>query len=179
MAREKCSNCRQRLAEVKTFKPSGRSAGVVEVVKEPSINIAMDVEDGEALQYKLTDFIIYDNAEDSSIDGHLVPIFAESLLSRGVKLWLAGRVLRLDSEVTEVGLEVEGLGPITQWNNATGMEGGENNVIISIKHAGKELEFNLVRPHSSYLPLYQNTFRMVFMANNIIVKLIEVCTFSF
>ena len=71
-------------------------------------------------------------------------------------------------------LQVVDLGPITQWNNATGMEGGENNVIISMRCGQRDIEFNLVRPGPEYLPLYEKTFRMVYMANRIIVELLDV-----
>ena len=70
-------------------------------------------------------------------------------------------------------MSVVDLGPITQWTNVTGIEGGENNVILSMEYKGVDVEFNLVRPHKKYMPLYQNIFRMVFMANRIIMRLIE------
>ena len=54
------------------------------------------------------------------------------------------------------------------------MEGGENNVIISMRCGQRDIEFNLVRPGPEYLPLYEKTFRMVYMANRIIVKLLDV-----
>ena len=166
---EKCGTCRQRLAEVRSFTP-GEGVGEDQVVADPRVNIVLDSEeDGElALQYKLTDFTVYDG------EHHLVPIFAESLLSRNKKIYLAGRLLRLDQEEGEEGLQVVGLGPIVAWNNATGMEGGENNVIISTKVGEKEVEYNLVRPSQVYLPLFEATYRMISMANSIIVKLLQV-----
>ena len=167
---DKCGTCRQRLSEVKTFSP-GEGAGEEQVVADPRVNIILDTEEedtGLALQYKLTDFTVYDG------ENHLVPIFAESLLSRYKKIYLAGRVLRLDQEEGEEGLEVVGLGPIVAWNNATGMEGGENNVIISSKVGEREVEYNLVRPSQVYLPMFETIFRMVSMANSIIVKLLDV-----
>ena len=166
-ARAKCSVCRQRLGEVRRHTAT-EGAGAEQVIADTTVNIAMDAEDGQALQYKLTDFAVYDS------EGHLVPIFAESLLSRYKQLFLSGRVLRVDMEESEEGLRAASLGPITQWNNATGIEGGENNVIISMVVGEQELEFNLVRPSEEYLPLYENTFRMIFMANRIIVKLLAV-----
>jgi hypothetical protein len=132
-AGEKCPTCRQRLAEVRRFSPGEEgAAGPEQVITDPAVNICMDggqEDDGQPLQFKLTDFTVYDAV--SGPEFHLVPIFAESLLSRNVKLYLAGRVRRIDSEETEPGLRVVGIGPITQWNNATGVEGGENNVIIT------------------------------------------------
>ena len=72
-------------------------------------------------------------------------------------------------------MSVVDLGPITQWTNVTGIKGGENNVILSMVYKGVDAEVNLVRPHKKYMPLYKNIFRMVFMTNKIIMKLIE-CT---
>ena len=80
--------------------------------------------------------------------------------------------MRIDKEDEEDGLSVVDLGPITQWTNVTGIEGGENNVILSMEYKGVDVEFNLVRPHKKYMPLYRNIFRMVFMANKIIMRLI-------
>ena len=83
--------------------------------------------------------------------------------------------MRIDQEDEEDGLSVVDLGPITQWTNVTGIKGGENNVILSMEYKGVDAEVNLVRPHKKYMPLYKNIFRMVFMTNKIIMKLIE-CT---
>ena len=166
---EKCLICRQRLGEVRRFNPD-KGVGLVELSKEPKVNIDLGGE-GEALQYKLTDFSVYDKV--GSGERHLVPIFAESLLSAKRELWVSGKVLRIDEEEGAEGLTVVDVGPITQWTNVTGIEGGENNVIISMEHQGTPVEFNLLRPHKEYDPLYQNIFRMVFLANKIILKLIE------
>ena len=166
---EKCTTCRQRLGELRRFKP-GDGAGMEEMSKDPKVNIDLG-EEAEALQYKLTDFCIYDRV--SSGERHLVPIFAESLLSAKKELWVSGKVVRIDQEEEDEGLRVVDLGPITQWTNTTGIEGGEKNVIISMEYQGTDVEFNLIRPHKEYMPLYENIFRMVFMANNIIVKLID------
>ena len=100
---EKCSTCRQRLADVRHYSP-GEGAGAEQVIAHPTVNICMDADDDQALQYKLTDFAVYDKVSDT--EQHLVPIFAESLLSRYKKLYLAGKVLRLDSEEGEEGLKV-------------------------------------------------------------------------
>ena len=138
--------------------------------KDQAVNIDLG-EEQESLQYKLTDFAVYDKVNEG--ERHLVPIFAESLLSAKKELWVSGKVLRIDQEDEEDGLRVVDLGPITQWTNDTGIEGGENNVILSMEYKGVDVEFNLVRPHKKYMPLYRNIFRMVFMANRIIMRLIE------
>ena len=83
-----------------------------QVIAHPAVNICMDTEDDQALQYKLTDFAVYDKVSDT--EQHLVPIFAESLLSHYKKLYLAGKVLRLDSEEGEEGLKVGTVSPCTE-----------------------------------------------------------------
>ena len=166
---EKCTTCRQRLGELRRFNP-GDGVGLEEMTKDSKVNIDLG-EEAEALQYKLTDFAVYDRV--SLGERHLVPIFAESLLSAKKEFWVSGKVVRIDQEEEDEGLRVVDLGPITQWTNTTGIEGGENNVIISMEYKGTDVEFNLVRPHKEYMPLYKNIFRMVFMANKIIVKLID------
>ena len=138
--------------------------------KDKEVNIDLG-EEQESLQYKLTDFAVYDKVDEG--ERHLVPIFAESLLSAKKELWVSGKVVRIDQEDEEDGLRVADLGHITQWTNVTGIEGGENNVILSMEYKGVDVEFNLVRPHKKYMPLYKNIFRMVFMANRIIMRLIE------
>ena len=165
---EKCTICRQRLGELRRFKPED-GVGLEETSKSQLVNIDLG-EEVEALQYKLTDFAVYDKV---SGERHLVPIFAESLLSAKKELWVSGKVLRIDQDEDEEGLRVADVGPITQWTNTTGIEGGEKNVIISIEHQGTDMEFNLLRPHQEYLPLYKNIYRMVYMANKIIVELIN------
>ena len=110
----------------------------------------MDEEDQRALQYKLTDFAVYDKPSTES-GGHLVPIFAESLLSTGKKIYLSGKVLRLDCQEGDEGLQVLDIGPITEWTNMTGMEGGQENIILNTRHGGKDLEFNLLKPCDEYL----------------------------
>lgn len=108
---EKCSTCRQHLAEVCHYSP-GKGAGAEQVIAHPAVNICMDTEDDQALQYKLTDFAVYDKVSDT--EQHLVPIFAESLLSRYKKLYLAGKVLRLGSKEGEEGLKVGTVSPCTE-----------------------------------------------------------------
>lgn len=166
---EKCTICRQRLAELHRFHPE-TGVGLEQLSEDPAVNLDLGGE-LESLQYKLTDFAVYDKVNEG--ERHLVPIFAESLLSAKKELWVSGKVLRIDQEDEEDGLRVVDLGPITQWTNVTGIEGGENNVILSMEYKGVDVEFNLVRPHKKYVPLYQNIFRMVFMANRIIMRLIE------
>ena len=166
---EKCTICRQRLAELHRFHPEG-GVGLEQLSKDQAVNIDLG-EEQESLQYKLTDFAVYDKVNEG--ERHLVPIFAESLLSAKKELWVSGKVVRIDQEDEEDGLRVADLGPITQWTNVTGIEGGENNVILSMEYKGVDVEFNLVRPHKKYMPLYKNIFRMVFMANRIIMRLIE------
>ena len=46
--------------------------------KDQAVNIDLG-EEQESLQYKLTDFAVYDKVNEG--ERHLVPIFAESLLS--------------------------------------------------------------------------------------------------
>ena len=83
LAGTKCPNCRQRLNVVKNYKPlAGKREK--EIISDPLVNILMDEEDQRALQYKLTDFAVYDKPS-SEPGGHLVPIFAESLLFRRAK----------------------------------------------------------------------------------------------
>merc|ERR1719147_85916 len=53
------------------------------------------------------------------------------------------------------------------------MEGGQENIILNTRHGGKDLEFNLLKPCDEYLEMFKNTYRMVFMANSIITKLID------
>ena len=108
---EKCSTCRQHLAEVCHYSP-GKGAGAEQVIAHPAVNICMDTEDDQALQYKLTDFAVYDKVSDT--EQQLVPIFAESLLSRYKKLYLAGKVLRLGSKEGEEGLKVGTVSPCTE-----------------------------------------------------------------
>ena len=108
---EKCSTCRQHLAEVRHYSP-GEGAGAEQVIAHPAVNICMDTEDDQALQYKLTDFAVYDKVSDT--EQQLVPIFAESLLSRYKKLYLAGKVLRLGSKEGEEGLKVGTVSPCTE-----------------------------------------------------------------
>ena len=62
---EKCSTCRQHLAEVCHYSP-GKGAGAEQVIAHPAVNICMDTEDDQALQYKLTDFAVYDKVSGSN-----------------------------------------------------------------------------------------------------------------
>ena len=98
---------------------------------------------------------------------------AESLLSTGKKSYLSGKVLRLDSLEGDEGLQVMDIGPITEWTNMTGMEGGQENIILGTRFGGKDIEFNLLKPCDEYLDMFRNTYRMVFMANSIITTLID------
>jgi len=171
LAGTKCPHCRQRLNVVKKYKPRpGKSAK--DILNDDLVNIMMDEDDQSSLQYKLTDFAVYDKPSSES-GGHLVPIFAESLLSTGKKIYLSGKVLRLDCQEGDKGLNVVDIGPITEWTNMTGMEGGQENIILNTRHGGKDLEFNLLKPCDEYLEMFKNTYRMVFMANSIITKLID------
>ena len=113
---------------------------------------------------------MYDKPSSKS-GGHLVQIFAEGLLCTGKKIFLSGKVLRVDWQEGDEGLHVVDIGPITKWTNVTGMEGKEENIIIGTSFGGRDLEFNLMRPCEEYLAMYQNTYRMVYMANSIIIEL--------
>ena len=74
---EKCTICRQRLAELHRFHPEG-GVGLDQLSKDQAVNIDLG-EELESLQYKLTNFAVYDKVNEG--ERHLVPIFAESLLS--------------------------------------------------------------------------------------------------
>ena len=87
----KCSKCRQRLTEVRHYKIDSGMKDQSRIIKDPTVNISMDVEDTQALQYKLTDFTVYDKVTQTQ--GHLVPIFAESLLKTNKKIYLSGKDL--------------------------------------------------------------------------------------
>ena len=88
-----------------------------------AINIEMDEEDDGAVQYKVTNFTVYDKFSDEM--DHLVPIFAESLLIKGNKIYFSGQFLRLDMPEEVSGLEVVDIRLITQWTNLTGMDGSQ------------------------------------------------------
>ena len=74
---EKCTICRQRLAELHRFHPE-TGVGLEQLSEDPAVNLDLGGE-LESLQYKLTDFAVYDKVNEG--ERHLVPIFAESLLS--------------------------------------------------------------------------------------------------
>ena len=86
-ARKKCHHCRQILSEASLF-TAGPGKSENAVLNDPAINIEMDEEDDGALQYKVTNFTAYDKFCDDL--GHLVPIFADSLLMRGKKIYFSG-----------------------------------------------------------------------------------------
>ena len=75
---EKCTICRQRLVELHRFHPEEEGVGLEQLSKDQAVNIDLG-EEQESLQYKLTDFAVYDKVNEG--ERHLVPIFAESLLS--------------------------------------------------------------------------------------------------
>ena len=140
------------------FHPEG-GVGSEQLSKDLAVNIDLG-EELESLQYKTTDFAVYDKMNEG--ERHLVPIFAESLLSAKKELWVSGKVVMIDQEDEKDGLRVADLGHITQWTNVIGIEGGENNVILNMEYKGVDVEFNLVRPHKKYMPLYLKIIRMVF-----------------
>ena len=166
----KCNNCRQQ--QKTPFKPQS-GASLRKIITDETVNILMDIEDDEdeaPLQYKMTDFTVYCKEGRES---HLVPIFAENLISNGRDIYLAGKVLRLDSQEGEEGLQAVDIGPITMWSNATGMNVDQENVIISAECDGKYVEFNLLRPSSHYLAMFKTIYRQVYLANRIITALVE------
>ena len=75
---EKCTICLQRLVELHRFHPEEEGVGLEQLFKDQAVNIDLG-EEQESLQYKLTDFAVYDKVNEG--ERHLVPIFAESLLS--------------------------------------------------------------------------------------------------
>ena len=156
-ARKKCGHCRQILSEATLF-TAGPGSSEVDVLNDPNINIEMDDDDDGALQYKLTNFTVYDKLSNG--ESHLVPIFADSLLMRGKKIYFSGQVLRLDMPEEESGLEVVDIGPITQWTNLTGMDGSQEQIILNTRCKKRDVEYNLVCPSDEYRPLYENTYRM-------------------
>ena len=168
----KCQNCRQ--SNPKCFTPAD-GVGNSEVVRSPIVNIVLDDDDdeenAEPLQYKITNFSIYCKADGE--ENHLVPVFADNLLITGKKIYLSGKVLRLDCQEDDEGLQVKDIGPITMWSNATGMDHDQENIIISSEHAKKELEFNLIRPSQEYLNIFKDVYRMAFLGNRIITKLLD------
>ena len=154
----KCSNCRQ--ASPKTFVPED-GVGINEVVVDKTVNILLELDpeddEGLPLQYKITDFSIYCKS-DGNVN-HLVPVFADNLLSNGKKIFMSGKLLRLDQDDEDgEGLRVKDIGPITMWSNAAGMDVGHENIIISAEHNKQDLEFNLMKPCSAY----RDTFLEIF-----------------
>ena len=169
----KCQNCRQ--SSPKCFTPAD-GVGNEDVVNSPVVNIILDTDEdveGDAypLQYIITDFSIYCKSDND--ENHLVPVFADNLLIAGKKIYLSGKVLRLDCQEDDEGLQVKDVGPITMWSNATGMDVGQENIIISSEHGKRELEFNLLRPSATYLDIFKDVYRMAFLGNRIITKLQE------
>ena len=164
----KCNNCRQ--AKPITSVPRD-GVGLEEILCDEKVNIMMDDDEDDApLQYKLTNFSIY--CKEDMNENHLVPVFVDNLLIAGKKIYLSGTVLRLDSSNEELeGLEVKDIGPITQWSNVTGMECGNENIIISTEHDKKEIEFNLIKPSEDYSDIYKDVYRMAYLSNKIITKL--------
>ena len=168
----KCSNCRQSQTTVFSPKPG---ASLKEVIAEEKVNIMMDLdeeeeEEGIPLQYKITEFTVYCK---EGKDRHLVPIFTENLISNDKKIFLAGKVVRLDCQEGDEGIEAVDLGPITLWSNATGMDVDQENIIISTESEGRPVEFNLLRPSAEYLTMFKTIYRQTYLANRIITKLVE------
>ena len=70
-------------------------------------------------------------------------------------------------------MEVVDIGPIAQWTNLTGMDGSQEQIMLNTRCKGRDVEYNLVRPSAEYLVLYENTYRMVYMCNKIIIQLCQ------
>ena len=79
--------------------------GIKEVVTDKTVNIIleMDADDDDdkslSLQYKITDFSVYCKSDPKV--NHIVPVFADNLLNAGKKIYLSGKLLRLDQEEEE------------------------------------------------------------------------------
>ena len=99
--------------------------------------------------FLITDFSVYCKSDPKV--NHIVPVFADNLLNTGKKIYLSGKLLRLDQEDEESkGLRVKDIGPITMWSNAAGMDVDHENIIISAEHNKQDLVFNLMRPCIAY-----------------------------
>ena len=60
---EKCTICRQRLVELHRFHPEEEGIGLEQLSKDQAVNIDLG-EEQESLQYKLTDFAVYDKVNE-------------------------------------------------------------------------------------------------------------------
>ena len=60
---EKCTICRQRLVELHRFHPEEEGVGLEQLSKDQAVNIDLG-EEQESLQYKLTDFAVYDKVNE-------------------------------------------------------------------------------------------------------------------
>lgn len=66
-------HCRQRLKVVKNYKPKpGKEER--DIINDPVVNIMMDEDDQRPLQYKMSDFAVYDKPSNTKTGWHLVPI---------------------------------------------------------------------------------------------------------
>ena len=170
----KCQNCRQSNPQTFHAHDDYKNRGTKVVVKDKTVNIILDdeVEEDaeEELQYKITNFSIYCKEGKQN---HLVPVFAENLLITGKKIYLSGKVLRLDQEEHEEGLLVRDI-EIVMWSNATGMDLEQENIIISAECGSKKLEFNLLKPCQDYLNMFKEVYRMAYLGNRIVTRLSEV-----
>ena len=114
-----------------------------EVVTDKTVNIILEMDADDAneplpLQYKITDFSIYCKSDPNV--NHIVPVFTDNLLIAGKKIYMSGKLLRLDQEDEDgEGLRVKDIGPITMWSNAAGMDVGHENIIISAEHIFRKL----------------------------------------
>ena len=169
----KCNNCRQAN---KQFYSPPEGVGAADLLSDENVNIVLEMDDDdgdegeEPLQYKITQFSIYCREER---DTHMVPVFAENLLITGKKIFMSGKVVRLDGEEEDEGLRVKDIGPITMWSNATGTDNDVENIIISAEHGTREIEFNLMKPCAEYKTIFQDVYRMVYLSNKIITQLKE------
>ena len=117
----KCQNCRQ--SNPKCFTPAD-GVGNENVVNSSVVNIILDTdgdveEDADPLQYIITDFSIYCKSDND--ENHLVPVFADNLLIAGKKIYLSGKVLRLDCQEDDEGLQV----------NTADMDGNTNPALVA------------------------------------------------
>ena len=53
------------------------------------------------------------------------------------------------------------------------MDDSQEQIILNTRCKGRDVEYNLVQPSAEYLVLYENTYRMVYMCNKIIIQLCQ------
>jgi len=163
---DKCFVCKQRTAEVKTIELP--TVGVKEEVAVENPDIRIDGDDNAALQFKLTNFTIFDKS------GHVVPIFAPDIINKYKKLYFSGKIQSIVADDDDIeGVNVFEAGPIVEWTNRAGHDTSKEDIMLNTKVNDRDVEYHLVSPSDDYREVYESVYRMVYMSNKIITELCD------